>query len=176
MRSLFFPLFAVATINMLSMCTAAVRVESRFIAAKQSTLSAKLISSKLPTLTSMMSGTAFSSMASTPPLHSHSKNSLPNQSMPPQEPGSLIRHFSSSSALFSSNQRPSRWQIFTRKYEPEIDHVMRRIDHFTRYQFIGGVTNGQILLFVFVMNLFFPIQNYVNFFFLIVMMVINMMS
>ena len=89
-----------------------------------------------------------------------------------------IRPFSSSSSLLSYDQRkgPSRWETFSRKYEPEIERVIRRIDYFNRYPFINGVTNGQILLLVFLLSIFIPISNYFNFLFLIVIMVVNMMT
>merc|ERR1711942_577422 len=73
-------------------------------------------------------------------------------------------------------RRPKPFESFSRKYQPEFDHVVRKIENFSRSEFISGVTNGQIIFLVFLLSIFFPVENKVNLFFLVVFMVVNMLQ
>lgn len=100
------------------------------------------------------------------------------RSFPPLSTRFSHRSFSSSSPLlaYDKGRRPSKWEAFSRKYEPEINRVMGRLENFTRHPFIGGVTNGQILLLIIILGIFLPINNWINFFLLIGVMVLNMVA
>ena len=89
-----------------------------------------------------------------------------------------FRPFSSSASLpnrFNDDRRQKPFQSFTSKYQPEIDQVMRKIENFSRRELIAGVSNGQILLLLFILSIFFPVQNNFNLFTLFVFMVVNML-